>query len=137
MFTILITIIWIVPIRFNFILKYSSWGLFISIETSSAQLVIKLRILKAKFLTVHPHGSKIMSLATGQGISGSIPGSIAVHFSRGELFHLVRAGCFFLCVLYPCSVLYFLRRRPMHSTDHRSEEALELCPCSCMQLVET
>ena len=45
----------------------------------------------------------------------------------------------FLCFtdIYPCTVLYCLHRRLLYSTDHRSRNALQLCPCSYKWYIET
>ena len=54
-------------------------------------------------------------------------------FSSGELFH-VESVCVLQCSLSMfCHV--FLRRRPLHSADYRSE-VFQLCPYSCVWSIE-
>ena len=75
-------------------------------------------------------GHNWASLSTGQEVQGSIPGS-AIGFSIGEMipWYVRTAVSVSQCPLSMfCSVLSL--EESLHSGEHRSVEALQLCPCS-------
>ena len=90
-----------------------------------------------KLSPLHLYTMNFNQLFTDQEVPSSIAGFTVNCFSSRKLFHVM--CMIFVCftVLCPCSVLCCLRRMPLHSTEYRSGEALQMCPCSYVWSTET
>ena len=59
-------------------------------------------------------------------------------FSLVKNYSKICSNTVFLCffVLFPCSVLCYFPRRPLHFANHRTIDALQSCPCPYMWSTE-
>ena len=111
--------------------NYFQFVIFISINTDKNEGTGDLDIYI--YNIVWPLGS-VVTLSSDQAVPGSIPCSAMRFFSSGELFHVYTnwLSQYRFSMFCPCRW-----KRPLHSANHRSGEALQLCACSNVWSIES